>query len=167
MRHRNWALACSAFALMLSVSARADIASYQLGDGTHEDWEPAIVADGSYVYALWPHFLATTYRDSSGATCMPFSPKGAGKNNTTSAYMYFQSSSDGGTTWSSVSIPRCPVYGNVVDAPAHARGPDRAELEAARQRRGAILPGRENGEQRRGEEQQREEHTCRFHGARF
>jgi hypothetical protein len=29
---------------------------------------------------------------------------------------YFQSSSDGGTTWSSVGIPRCPVNGNVVDA---------------------------------------------------
>jgi hypothetical protein len=30
--------------------------------------------------------------------------------------MYFQSSTDGGTSWSSVSIPRCPVNGNVVDA---------------------------------------------------
>src|SRR5215469_12278129 len=28
------------------------IASYRLGDNTGEDWEPAIVADGSYVYAL-------------------------------------------------------------------------------------------------------------------
>jgi hypothetical protein len=69
MRYRkDWALACSAFALMLSVAARADITSYRLGDGTGEDWEPAIVADGSHVYALWPHFLPTTYKDSSGAT---------------------------------------------------------------------------------------------------
>jgi len=60
MRYRNWALACSVFALMLSVAARADINSYRLGDGTGEDWEPAIVSDGTYVYARWPHFLAST-----------------------------------------------------------------------------------------------------------
>jgi hypothetical protein len=117
MRYRkDWALACSAFALMLSVAARADITSTRLGDGTGEDWEPAIVSDGSYVYALWPHFLATTYKDSSGATCMGFSTKGGGKNNTTGSYMYFQSSSNGGSTWSNVIIPRCPVHGTVVDA---------------------------------------------------
>jgi len=38
MRYRNWALACSGFALMLSVAARADINSSRLGDGTGEDW---------------------------------------------------------------------------------------------------------------------------------
>ena len=101
---------------MLSMAARADITSYRFGDGTGEDWEPAIVSDGSYVYALWPHFLATTYKDSSGATCMGFSTKGGGKNNTTGSYMYFQSSSYGGNTWNNVIIPRCPVNGTVVDA---------------------------------------------------
>ena len=93
--------------------AQTGITSYRLGDNTGEDWEPAVLADGSYVYAFWPHYLATPYRDSSGATCMPF--KGSGKF-TTSSYMYFQSSSNGGTTWSTVSIPRCPVQGNNVDA---------------------------------------------------
>src|SRR5262249_45891681 len=117
MRYRkDWALACSAFALMLSVAARADITSYRLGDGSGEDWEPAIVADGNYGYALWPHFLPTTYKDSSRAICMGFSTRGGGKNNTTGAYMYFQSSSNGGSTWSNVIIPRCPVNGTVVDA---------------------------------------------------
>src|ERR1035437_5450039 len=90
------------------------ITSYRLGDNTGEDWEPAILADGGYVYAFWPHYLATSYTDSSGATCMPYSAKP--KGNTTTSYMYFQSSSDGGTTWSTVSIPRCPVQGNSVDA---------------------------------------------------
>ena len=68
--------------------------------------------DGSYVYALWPHFAATPYKDTSGATCMPFSSKG--KGGTTTAYMYFQMSNNG--TGSTVVIPRCPVNGNVVDA---------------------------------------------------
>jgi hypothetical protein len=108
----------SAFAWLFLLStfpifAQTGITSYRLGDNTGEDWEPAILADGNYVYAFWPHYLATTYKDSSGATCMPF--KGAGKK-TTSSYMYFQSSSDGGATWSAVSIPRCPVQGNDVDA---------------------------------------------------
>ncbi|MBV8145774.1 MAG: hypothetical protein JO184_12260 [Gammaproteobacteria bacterium] len=117
MRYRTkWAFACCALALMLSAAARADIAAYRLGDGTGEDWEPAIVADGAYVYALWPHFLATSYKDSAGATCMGWSTKGGGKNNTTGSYMYFQSSSNGGSTWTSVIIPRCPVNGSVVDA---------------------------------------------------
>lgn len=93
--------------------AQAGITSTRLGDNTGEDWEPAILVDGSHVYAFWPHYLATTHTDSSGATCMPF--KGTGKN-TTSSYMYFQSSIDGGTTWGPVSIPRCPVQGNNVDA---------------------------------------------------
>jgi hypothetical protein len=102
--------------LLAATTATADIASTRLGDGTGEDWEPAILADGAHVYALWPHYLPTSLKDSSAATCMPYSSKGGGKNNTTSSYMYFQSSSDGGLTWSTVSIPRCPVYGNVVDA---------------------------------------------------
>lgn len=103
-------------AALVAQAALADITSIRLGDNTGEDWEPAILADGAYVYALWPHYLPTTLQDSTGATCMPFSTKGGGNNNTTSSYMYFQSSSDGGTTWSSVRIPRCPVNGNVVDA---------------------------------------------------
>src|SRR5258708_40131236 len=47
--------------------AQTGITSYRLGDNTGEDWEPAVLADGSYVYAFWPHYLATPYRDSSGA----------------------------------------------------------------------------------------------------
>ena len=106
-----------ACALILTAgTALADITSVALGDNTGEDWEPAILADGGHVYALWPHYLPTALHDSSGATCMPYSNKGGGKNLTTSSYMYFQSSSNGGTSWSTVSIPRCPVNGNVVDA---------------------------------------------------
>src|SRR6201987_3127959 len=47
---------------------------------------------------------------------MGWSTKGGGKNNTTGSYMYFQSSTDGGNTWTNVIIPRCPVTGTVVDA---------------------------------------------------
>jgi BNR/Asp-box repeat len=97
-------------------AARADIASFRLGDTSGEDWEPAIAADGGYVYAYWPHFMPTTLKDSSGATCMPYSTKGGGKNNTTSAYMYLQVSTNGGSTWGNVTIPRCPANGNTVDA---------------------------------------------------
>jgi hypothetical protein len=101
--------------LLLSSQAFAQtgITSHRLGDGTGEDWEPAILTDGSHVYAFWPHYAATTLRDSANATCMPF--KGTGKK-TTSSYMYFQSSNDGGNTWGAVTIPRCPVQGNTVDA---------------------------------------------------
>ena len=114
LRLRRWVLVLG---LLLSViPALSQIASSRLGDGTGEDWEPAIVADGSYVYAFWPHYLPTTYKDTSGATCMPYSAKGGGRNNTTSSYMYFQSSSNGGTNWSTIVIPRCPVNGNSVDA---------------------------------------------------
>src|SRR5438270_7937344 len=102
------------FLLTLTALAQTGIASHRLGDNTGEDWEPAILADGSYVYAMWPHYLPTSYRDSSGATCMPYSPKGGGKNNTTSSYMYFQSAFNG--VWSTVTIARCPVQGNVVDS---------------------------------------------------
>jgi hypothetical protein len=113
LKLRNWVLVSG---LLLSVipALSQSITSFRLGDNTGEDWEPAIIADGSFVYAFWPHYLATTYHDSSGATCMPFSAKP--KTGTTTAYMYFQSSSNGGSTWSTVSIPRCPVNGNNVDA---------------------------------------------------
>src|SRR5215831_13999080 len=94
-------LAAGGFACAASV-ASADITSVRLGDNTGEDWEPAIIVDGGYVYALWPHYLATSLRDSTGATCMPFSAKV--KGGTTSSYMYFQSSSNGGASWSSVSV---------------------------------------------------------------
>jgi len=101
------------FIAQSGLALAAGITSQRIGDGTGEDWEPAILVDGNHVYAFWPHYLATTYADSSGTTCMPF--KGAGKH-TTSSYMYFQSSSDGGATWGPVTIPRCPVQGNDVDA---------------------------------------------------
>jgi len=101
--------------LLFSLNSLAQIASTRLGDGTGEDWEPAVVAfDPPYVYALWPHYEATTYKDTSGATCMAFSTKGGGKNNTTASYMYFQMSS--GSGWTNVVIPRCPVNGTDVDA---------------------------------------------------
>jgi hypothetical protein len=91
----------------------SQIASTRLGDNTGEDWEPAVMAfTGSYVYALWPHFGPTPYKDTSGATCMPYSKKA--KAGTTTAYMYFQMSNNG--VWSTVVVPRCPVNGNVVDA---------------------------------------------------
>src|SRR5437588_2228795 len=111
MNLRKTFLAALLLVSTVPVLAQSGITSFRLGDGTGEDWEPAIVADGSYVYAFWPHYAATTYVDSSGVTCMPYSPKGGGKNNTAGAYMYFQSSSNGGTTWSTVLIPRCPVFG--------------------------------------------------------
>ncbi len=99
--------------LLFCVASVAQIATTRLGDGTGEDWEPAVMAfQGSYVYALWPHFGPTTYKDTSGATCMPYSAKA--KAGTTTAYMYFQMSNNG--SWSTVVIPRCPVNGNVVDA---------------------------------------------------
>ena len=51
------------FLLLFSLSSFAQIASTRLGDGTGEDWEPAVMAfTGSYVYALWPHFGPTTYK---------------------------------------------------------------------------------------------------------
>lgn len=99
--------------LLVSIPAWSQITSTRLGDGTGEDWEPAVMAfTGTYVYALWPHFGPTTYKDTSGATCLPYSKKA--KAGTTTAYMYFQMSNNG--TWSTVVIPRCPVNGNVVDA---------------------------------------------------
>ncbi|HXD52376.1 MAG TPA: hypothetical protein VN689_10815, partial [Burkholderiales bacterium] len=50
--------------------AQSGISSFRLGDNTGEDWEPAILTDGSHVYAFWPHYLPTNHVDSSGATCM-------------------------------------------------------------------------------------------------
>ena len=116
MKVRQAAVVLALLVTSLPSLTKTGVTSYRLGDNTGEDWEPAILADGDYVYAFWPHYLPTSYTDSSGATCMPFSAKGGGKNNTTSSYMYFQSSSDAGSTWSTVSIPRCPVLGNSVDA---------------------------------------------------
>ncbi|HEV2608242.1 MAG TPA: hypothetical protein VGT79_09705 [Xanthomonadaceae bacterium] len=113
MKAPNWVVVALVLSVAIPGIAQAGVTSFRIGDNTGEDWEPAILADGSHVYALWPHYAATTYVDSSGATCMPF--KGAGKF-TTSSYMYFQSSSDGGSTWGPVTIPRCPVQGNDVDA---------------------------------------------------
>jgi hypothetical protein len=104
----------SAF-LLLTLPSFAQISATRLGDGTGEDWEPAVmVFDGSYTYAFWPHYASTTYKDTSGATCMAWTSKGGHKNNTTSAYMYFQMAFNG--AWSSVVIPRCPVNGTDVDA---------------------------------------------------
>ena len=112
MKLPQWLFVVSLF-LSVSAFAQTGITSHRLGDGTGEDWEPAILADGQHVYAFWPHYAATALHDSSGATCMPF--KGTGKR-TTSSYMYFQASNDGGSTWGAVTIPRCPVQGNNVDA---------------------------------------------------
>jgi hypothetical protein len=104
----------SAF-LLLTLPSFAQISATRLGDATGEDWEPAVmVFDGSYTYAFWPHYASTTYKDTSGATCMAWTSKGGHKNNTTSAYMYFQMAFNG--AWSSVVIPRCPVNGTDVDA---------------------------------------------------
>ena len=115
-QYRPIALTLLFFLSVLPCFAQTGIATTRLGDGTGEDWEPAIVADGSNVYAFWPHYGSTTYPDSSGSTCMPFAPNGGGNKGVTYAYMYFQSSSNGGTNWSSVSIPRCPAFGTDVDA---------------------------------------------------
>src|SRR5215471_17503987 len=101
MKLPHWLFVASLF-LSLQALAQPGITSQRLGDGTGEDWEPAILADGTHVYAFWPHYAATALTDSSGATCMPF--KGTGKR-TTSSYMYFQSSADGGKTWGAVTIP--------------------------------------------------------------
>jgi hypothetical protein len=113
---RPFLLVLSFLISAIVATAQTGIQSFRVGDATGEDWEPAVLAaDSGYVYAMWPHFLATTYPDTSGARCMPFGQKGGGKNNTTGSYMYFQSSSNGGTNWSTVLIPRCPVNGTVVD----------------------------------------------------
>src|SRR5215470_15522902 len=103
MKPQHWLLLIS---LLLSSQAFAQtgITSHRLGDGTGEDWEPAILADGSNVYAFWPHYAATALPDSAGATCLPFAIQANGNNGTTTSYMYFQSSSDGGKTWSPVSM---------------------------------------------------------------
>src|SRR5260370_25933144 len=63
----------SAFAFLFFLSTfsafgQTGIASHRFGDNTGEDWEPAILADGNYVYAFSPHYLATTYKVHPGAT---------------------------------------------------------------------------------------------------
>jgi BNR/Asp-box repeat len=97
----------------LSPTAVADLASTQLGVANGDDWEPAIAADGLNVYAYWPHYLANgsnpVNKDSQGTTC-------PGKSKTWTSYMYFQKSTDGGVTWSPITIPHCPINGNTVDA---------------------------------------------------
>jgi hypothetical protein len=96
-----------AFVMLVSGTASADIAVTQVGFANGDDWEPAIAVDGSDVYVAWPHFGAPTQPDSSGATC---------KTKQTTSWMYFQHSSDGGTTWNPLILPRCPVSGTQIDA---------------------------------------------------
>jgi len=93
--------------LLAAQRARADIPVTQLGFANGDDWEPAIAVDGQFVYVSFPHYGAATVPDSSGATC---------QTNQTSSYEYFQRSTDGGATWSALTIPRCPVSGSQVDA---------------------------------------------------
>ncbi len=42
-------------------AALASITSVRLGDGTGEDWEPASIVDGSYVYLV--RFLGQPFAD--------------------------------------------------------------------------------------------------------
>jgi hypothetical protein len=97
----------------ISTNAVADLASTQIGVTNGDDWEPAIAADGLNVYAYWPHYLANgsnpVIKDSQGVTC-------PAKSRTWTSYMYFQKSTDGGVTWGPITIPHCPINGNVVDA---------------------------------------------------
>lgn len=93
MGSRRFLLSFLFVILTFPLLAQTGITSSRLGDNTGEDWEPAIVAaDGPNVYALWPHFAATPYLDSAGATCLPFSAKV--KSGTASSYMYFQASAN-------------------------------------------------------------------------
>ncbi len=85
----------------------ADIPITQVGFTNGDDWEPAIAADGDYVYVLWPHFGAPGMADSSGATCTVSKVQ---------SYMFFQRSTDGGKTWQAYDLPRCPVVGTQIDA---------------------------------------------------
>ena len=113
---RRTLFAISLLSIAAATLTAQTIQSNRLGDGTGEDWEPAIVAaDANYIYAMWPHYASTTYLDTSGAKCLPYSPKGGGKNGTSGSYMYFQSSANGGGSWATVVIPRCPVSGTQVD----------------------------------------------------
>jgi len=105
--------AFTTLAVLMSSSAFADLPSTQIGVANGNDWEPAIAADGTTVYAYWPHYLANgsnpVVKDTTGATC-------PAKSKTWTSYMYFQKSTDGGVTWGPITIPRCPINGNVVDA---------------------------------------------------
>jgi hypothetical protein len=94
-------------ALLFTTGVYADIPTQQLGFINGDDWEPAVAADGSYVYVLWPHVGAAGEPDSSGATCRTFQ---------TTSYMFLQRSTDGGVTWDAPIIPRCPVSGTQIDA---------------------------------------------------
>jgi len=55
MKAPNWVVGALLLSAALPGLAQAGTTSYRLGDNTGEDWEPAILADGSHVYALWPH----------------------------------------------------------------------------------------------------------------
>jgi hypothetical protein len=96
-----------ALAVLVASTAHADLAITPVGFANGDDWEPAIAVDGSFVYVAWPHYGAPTQPDSSGATC---------KTKRVTSWMYFQRSSDGGTTWQPLIIPRCPVSGTQIDA---------------------------------------------------
>jgi hypothetical protein len=90
-----------------AVSAWADVPIQQLGFANGDDWEPAVAADGSYVYVLWPHFATSAGQpDSSGATCI----------SNARSYMFLQVSSNSGTSFGSIVLPRCPVSGQQIDA---------------------------------------------------
>jgi hypothetical protein len=94
--------------VFFAATAFADVAVQQVGFQNGDDWEPAVAADGQNVYMFWPHIGAVSgTTDSSGAVCT---------TQQTGSYMYLQRSSDGGVTWSSPIVPRCPVFGTQVDA---------------------------------------------------
>jgi hypothetical protein len=85
-------------------SAFADITSVALGDKTGEDWEPAILADGGHVYALWPHWMDNRATPGGNFTCLNSGATGmCGVWN-----VYTRSSADGATNWSTetrMSVP--------------------------------------------------------------
>ena len=58
--------------LFTTGTAFADISSVARGDKTGEDWEPAILADGAHVYALWPHYLPTALHDTAAGFDHPY-----------------------------------------------------------------------------------------------
>jgi hypothetical protein len=93
--------------VMTSAVAFADTPITAVGFANGDDWEPAIAVDGSFVYVAFPHFGAPTQHDSAGATC---------KTKQTTSWMYLQRSTNGGTSWDPVMIPRCPVSGTQIDA---------------------------------------------------
>ena len=105
---RTWAAFFAVAAIGASAPAwAADISTTQVGFTNGDDWEPAIAADGAYLYVLWPNFDTPTQPDTSGATC---------QTKQTTSWMYFQRSTDGGAHWDAYVIPRCPVVGTQIDA---------------------------------------------------